>query len=73
MRIDPVGVFVRRRPLTLALSPQAGRGDNRVWSAPEFGSGSCDDGGCFLSLLPVQTGRRCPTGPMRGLAPEVRP
>lgn len=73
MQIDPVGIFVRRQPLTLAFSPPAERGDDRVWSASEFGNGQWDDGGWRLSLLPVQTGRRCSTGRMRGLAPEVRP
>ncbi|RDL50665.1 hypothetical protein BLJAPNOD_01788 [Ensifer sp. M14] len=39
-------------PLTLALSPRAGRGNGDV---------------AAMSLLPVATGRRWPAGRMRGM------
>jgi len=53
------------KPLTLALSPQAGRGDDLPWRSLSSVAKVRDDGECAHPLLPVKTGRRWLTGRMR--------
>ena len=55
-----------RKPLTLTLSPQAGRGDDLYCCDPSIFSKLRDDKRCAHTLRPVKTGRRWPTGRMRG-------
>ncbi|SCB37653.1 hypothetical protein GA0061102_102691 [Rhizobium miluonense] len=60
------------KPLTLALSPQAGRGDDLLWSMLSILAKVRDDRGGIRFLLPFKTGRRWPTGRMRGVPrPEL--
>lgn len=62
----------REKPLTLALSPQAGRGDDLSWQSLSSLAKVRDDGECTHLLLPVKTGRRWPIGRMRGSSRNAR-
>ncbi|PST23585.1 hypothetical protein C7U61_03465 [Rhizobium sp. JAB6] len=61
-----------RLPLTLTLSPQAGRGNDLICGALSARERLRNDGECVYALLPVDTGRRWPPfgkssgGRMRG-------
>jgi hypothetical protein len=60
------------KPLALALSPQAGRGDDLFQSGLLMLARVRDDGGRVHRLLPVKTGRRWPTGRMRGMSQNLQ-
>ena len=63
---------LQEQPLTLALSPQAGREDDLSRSSLSVLARVRNDRGCAHRLLPVKTGRRWPTGRMRGMSRNVR-
>ncbi|SCB12869.1 hypothetical protein GA0061100_1011190 [Rhizobium hainanense] len=60
------------KPLTLTLSPQAGKGDDLPWRSLSSLAKVRGDGECAHPLLPVKTGRRWPIGRMRGSSRNAR-
>ena len=62
------GITVLARPLTLALSPQAGRGDDRAFGRSLGLKRSWDDRASRISLLPAcgeKVPDRADEGPLR--------